>query len=233
MLEVFTLKDLEDIDQGIRKVVGLGQSPQYTVEPRPSGIPVVLTYEGGSLSRAAAGSDPSGEEDVTGNIKTILTVPLIIDAVIGPKRPPGHLEVWGIVYDEGGFGNRPKSLSKSGDTVSASLIGADLKVTAKRPLNLFCYGAIREPELGKRIEVGSHYDLMLQLQDWSFRVNRPQITRCGSISAVVETIRRVEEKRGQFPYGMDGALVQVNPLDQRAAFEAAWGHEGVIAYAFK
>jgi DNA ligase (NAD+) len=229
MLEVFNLRDIEDIDQGIRNVIGPGLSPEYTVEPRPSGIPVLLAYRGGSLSGAVTKRGPLGGKDVTRNIKTILTVPLSIDSAIGHKRPPDNLEVWGIAYDEGSS----KNLLKSEDSMAASLVGADLKAIARRSLNLFCFGASGEPELGKQIGVVSHYELMLLLQDWGFRVNRPQISRCADISAVFETIRRIEESKGQYPYEVDGALVQVNPLPQRAAIEAAaLTHGGVIAFMF-
>lgn len=234
MLEVSDQGALIEIDQRVRQVLGPDSLPEYTVEPRPSGIPVLFVYDRGSLTGAVTKGDPFGGKDVTRNVKTILSVPLSIDTAIAGIRPPDRLEVWGTVYSEEGPEGKPDPTAISAsDAVAAALIEADLRVTARRPLNLFCHGAERETEVSKPIGIESHYELMLMLQNWGFRVNRPRISRCADISAVIETIRWIKEEPGRFPYEVDGALVQVNPISQRAAIEAALGQEGVIAYGFK
>lgn len=234
MIEVCDHRVLREFDQEVRQVLGPGSLPEYTVEPKPLGIPVLLAYEKGSLSGAVTKGDPFGGEDVTPNVKTILTVPLNIESTIAGKAPPDHLEVWGIVYTEGSSEDQPEPISVSArQEVAASLIQADLKITARRPLNLFCFGAEREAELRKQIGVESHLELMLMLQDWGFRVNRPHIKRCAGISAVFEAIRLIEGQRERSLYEVDGAIVQLNPLEKRSAIEAALHHEAVIAYGFK
>jgi DNA ligase (NAD+) len=232
MLEVTDQRGLQEFDRAIRHVLGTG-SPEYTVEPRPSGVQVVLAYDRGSLSGAVAGGDRFQGEDVLRNVKTILTVPLFIGSVVSCSVPPEHMKVWGVVYDERSAQRGLPPAESGAGAVAAALIGADLRVTARRPLNLFCFGAERESELGAQVGVGSHYELMLMLQDLGFRVNRPHISRCSDISAVIETISSIEEQAHRSPYEVDGALVQVNPLAQRATIEGALGHQGIVAYGFR
>lgn len=234
MIEVCDHRGLGEFDQEVRQVLGPGSLPEYTVEPKPLGIPVLLSYKKGSLSGAATKGDPFEGKDVTPNVKTILTVPLSVESTIAGKAPPDHLEVWGIVYMERSSEDNPgTSPFSTRQGVAALLLQDDLKITARHPLNLFCFGAEREAELRTHIGVESHLELMLMLQDWGFRVNRPHIKRCAGISAVIEAIRRIEGDRGRSLYEVDGALVQLDSLAERGAVEAAMRHEGIIAYGFK
>jgi DNA ligase (NAD+) len=205
-----TEEELREYDREVRAALGQGSVPEYTVEPRVSGIEVVLFYENGVLCRAVTRSDSYGESDVTPNIRTILTVPLEIFPISGVKGPPDQLKVWGIAYLEGeGWGKG----------VAASIIGADLKETARRPYNLFCCGVGRAVEVGSHFLIETHYEIMLALQSLGFRVNRPHIRHCAEISAVIENICTVKEERGSLPWDVDGAIVQVDPLAQRRALQ--------------
>ncbi len=230
--EISEEREIRDFDQRIRKILGPDSSPEYTVEPRACGIPVLLFYESGCLSRAITQGDFHGGEEITPNIKTMLSVPLNITDVLGDEMPPDHLEVRGTVYMEKAAMRQAPALAALKDEVVASLIRTDLRITAKRPLNIFCYGAERESDLG--LAVRTHYDLMVVLQEWGFRVNRPHITKCPDLSSLIRSLRAIEEQRGQFPFGVDGAVVQVDPMKQRAAIsDVEAGSEPIVIYAFE
>ena len=233
MLKISNFTEIRNIDQSIREVLGPGSLPEYTVEPFPSGVPILILYERGTFSTVFTKGDLFGGQDVTGNVKTILTVPLSIHSILAGKEPPVHLEVWGIVYAEADAVRSNAVYGSMRDMVSASLIGADVRDAARRPLNMFCYGAEREFELSKHLGADSHFEVMLMLQDWGFRVNKPHIRLCSGISDVIQAIRLIEEQRASSSYELGGAIVQLNLLAQRSAIETALHRTGVIAYGFK
>jgi DNA ligase (NAD+) len=225
--EVFREGEIREFDRRIRLLLGPESIPEYTVEPHVVGIEVKLVYEKGSLTQAMTQGRSGAWRDVTPNIKTILTVPLDLVPISGGVPPPDRLEVGGGAYLEH-TGERERAICTTRKTVAASLIGADLKETARRPYNFFCYGADREPELGTRFGVETHYEVMLALQNLGFRINRPHIRHCLDLSGVIENISAVKGLRGTLAYDVDGALIQVNPLTQRRALEVKGTGPGVI-----
>lgn len=232
MLEISDFEEIRNMDRAIREALGPGILPEYTVEPIPAGVPVQLVYERGTLSRVFTKGDLFGGEDVTANVKTILTVPLSIQSGAG-KEPPVRLEVLGTVYVEKDAVREDPASGSIQDIVSASLIGVDVRVTARCPLNMFCHGAEREPELGGEMGVASHFEVMLMLQDWGFRVNKPHIRICSGISEVIHAIGLIEEQRGSAPYEVNGGMVQLNLLAHRSTSETASQRDEVIIYGFK
>lgn len=234
MLQISNLEEIRNIDQNIREVLGPGSVVGYTVEPVPSGVPVLLLYEEGILTAAHTRGDLYGNEDVTRNVKTILTVPLSIHSILARKEPPGRLGVWGVVYiEKDAAAKLDAPYGSMRDVVSASLIGADVKVTARCPLNIFCYGAEREFEMSRHLGVETHFEIMQIVQSWGFRVNKPHIRLCSGISEVINAIRLIEEQSGSSSYELNGAMVQLNLLTQRSAIETKLHHDGVMAYEFR
>ena len=229
--EAQTEEEVRAFDLEVRSILGPAPIPEYTIEPRVCGVEVSLFYEKGVLARATTRSDPQEAIDVTPNIRTILTVPLELSTIKGVKKPPDRMEVWGIAYLESRDAVREKPCSARED-VAASLVRADLKETARRPYNLFCYGVEREPEVGACFGVETHYEIMLELQNLGLRINRPHIRHCLDLSAVIENICAVKEQRNELPYGVDGAVIQVNPLAQRRALEEK-GAEPVFMLGFE
>ena len=101
---------------------------------------------------------------------------------------------------------------------SESLIQQDHRITAKRPLSIFCYdvGDIK----GQTFE--THNTMMNALQEWGFRVNRPHLKIFHDLSEAIEYCHDLEAKSSQFPYPMGGALIRVNDL----ALQKKLGHRG-------
>ena len=232
MLRISDLRKIEEFDRGIREVLGPDSLPGYTVEPIPSGVPILLLYERGALSAVFTKGALAGGQDITRNVKTILSVPLNLHSILAGKEPPARLEVWGTVYVERNAVKGDIGYESMRDMVSASLIGADVRDTARVPLNMFCHGAEQEFELSRYIGAASHFEVMLMLQDWGFRVNKPHIRFCSGITEVIQAIRTVEEQK-ESSYELDGAVVQINLLAQRSAVETASDLKGVIQYEIK
>ena len=214
----FDPQQIFDFDKRVRKFLKNDASVGYTVEPKIDGLAVELVYEKGALSVASTRGDGRTGEDVTRNIKTILNVPLKLISRKKSLPVPDLLEVRGEVYmDAAAFETLNRKRAAQNETLFAnprnaaagSLRQLDSRVTAKRPLDMFCYGVGNAQTLPFK----THWDIMMALQHWGLRVNRPHIRVCDTLDDVVANCRHIEETRGQFPYEIDGAVIKVNRLD--------------------
>ena len=91
------------------------------------------------------------------------------------------------------------------NAAAGSLRQLDSRITAKRPLDMFCYGVGNAHAL----PFETHWDVMMALQHWGLRVNRPHIMVCKTLDEVVTNCRNFEETRKQFPYEIDGAVIHL------------------------
>jgi DNA ligase (NAD+) len=222
--ELFDEQDLLIFDRETQEFLQEPAILQYVVEPRITAVEVVMIYEKGSLRSASTHTGP-----VTSSLKTILTVPLTFVPLRKERVVPDHLEITADVYMDSELFTRlnqdraAKSLSSFPETRSAvedSLVQTDPRVSAKRPLNYFCTGTGKNSEL----QVATHYELMVALQELGLRVNRPHIKVGNGIHEVLDHCRRLRAEKGNFPYPLDGALIRVNSLELQARLTRAQGN---------
>ncbi|MFH1487620.1 MAG: NAD-dependent DNA ligase LigA, partial [Pseudomonadota bacterium] len=214
----FSNQDILDFDTRVKRFLKDDAPIDYTVEPKIDGLAVELVYERGRLAVASTRGDGDTGEDITQNIKTLLSVPLnLLEHRDGPS-PPETIEVRGEVYMETeAFENWNRQRVEKGlppfanprNAAAGSLRQLDSRVTAKRPLNMFCYGI----GLMNGPEIRTQHELMCFIQALGLRVNRPFIKICGTVDEIIETCRRLEETRDRFPFEIDGAVIKVNSLD--------------------
>jgi DNA ligase (NAD+) len=173
----FDEQDIRDFDARLKRFLGEDTHLEYTVEPKIDGVAVELIYEKGALAVAATRGDGYVGEDITSNIKTILSVPLSLFPITGDITIPELLEVRGEVYMEvKAFEELNQKRLEQGLSVFAnprnaaagSLRQLDPRITAKRPLDMFCYGVgeLRGQNFKTQME------LMIGLQMLGLRVNR-------------------------------------------------------------
>lgn len=217
----FDPQQILDFDKRVRRLLGEETPVGYTVEPKIDGLAVELVYEKGVLEVASTRGDGRVGEDVTRNIKTILNVPLMLITRKQSLPIPDLLEVRGEVYMDGAAFeklNRKRAaqneplFANPRNAAAGSLRQLDSRITAKRPLDMFCYGVGN----GEGLPFRTHWDLMMALQHWGLRVNRPHIKVCDTLDAVIEGCREFEQNRREFPYEIDGAVIKVNRLDLQA-----------------
>lgn len=234
----FSDQDMRDFDARIKRFLGDDSPVQYTIEPKIDGLAIELVYEHGTLTVASTRGDGEVGENVTRNIKTILTIPLTLTQKKNTLPPPDLLEVRGEVYMEvEAFENLNRERVDRGlppfanprNAAAGSLRQLDPKVTAKRPLNMFCYG------VGIiNASCNTHHELMILLQQWGLRVNRPYIRIGETITDVIDYCRHLEEIRDQFFYEIDGAVIKVNRLDlQTRLGQKTRSPRWAMAYKFK
>jgi len=223
-------------DQRVRRFLNTDESLLYTAEPKMDGVAVELVYEGGILVEASTRGDGYVGELITPNIRTIKTVPLALLEM--PSRPgPGRLEVRGEVFiPTESFGQLNKKRLDQGETAFAnprnaaagSLRQLDSRVTATRPLDIFCYGVGTVSDL----EFKSHWETLEYLKRLGFRVNshiKPRLR----LSEVISYYRDLLEERHEFPYEMDGIVIKVDDLStQRQLGEKSRSPRWALAFKF-
>jgi DNA ligase (NAD+) len=180
------------------------------------GVAVELVYRDGRLVNGSTRGDGTVGEKIIENLKTIQAVPL----VLRPPFPP-LLEVRGEVYiDTAEFRRWNRELEENGQSTFAnprnaaagSLRQLDSRVTAQRPLNIFCYGAgLVEGPLPER-----HDELLAALQRWGLRVNLEGTRVAVGVEDVLDYYRDLQRRREDLPFEIDGVVVKVNRLDWQA-----------------
>ena len=207
----FSYENVIDFDERVKRLLKAEGEFEYTVEPKYDGLAIELTYKHGLLYKASTRGDGYEGEDVTQNIKTIKAVPLRIEGV---KVIPDVIDIRGEVYmdiEEFEKLNRERELkgeplfANPRNAAAGSVRQLDPSITASRRLNLACYG------IGsyKGISFKSQMEFINWLKEARFPV--PALVRLEKgIKKVISVIKGLEEKRREFPFETDGAVIKVN-----------------------
>lgn len=208
----FSEQEVRDFDRRVRERLGADQV-DYAAEPKLDGLAVSLVYEDGRLARGATRGDGTTGEEVTANIRTIRSVPLRLCG----KGWPQLLEVRGEVYiSKAGFQALNRRAAERGERTFAnprnaaagSLRQLDPRITAARPLSIFCYGL---GERGGARLPARQSELLDQLAQWGLRVC-PQRERVNGVEGCLDYYRALGERRDDLPYEIDGVVYKVDLL---------------------
>ncbi len=211
----FDEAEVVDFDRRIGERLKLGQV-DYVAEPKLDGLAVSLRYEHGHLVCGATRGDGYTGEDVTHNIRTIGAAPLRLRG----KGYPPLLEVRGEVFmprqgfarlNERARERGGKTFANPRNAAAGSLRQLDPRITAGRPLDLFCYGVgvVTAGALPDR-----HSDILLQLREWGLRVC-PEWRRVEGVAGCLEYYRGLQARRAALPYEIDGVVYKVDRLAQQ------------------
>ena len=211
--------ELAAFDIRVKKGLGTEKDLEYMAEPKLDGLAVELVYENGFFVNGSTRGDGITGEDITQNLKTITAIPLSLRKN-GQKTPP-LLEVRGEVFiTKDGFKKLNRNQEKEErspfanprNAAAGSLRQLDSKITATRPLSIYCYEAGRIDG----ISFDTHEDFLSTLKEWGFPVN-PEIQKVNNAETMVAFHRNLEAKRDSLPYGIDGTVFKVNAINQRNA----------------
>ena len=234
MLSLANAFDMEGLEQWYRRVKGLVDDADFDLvcELKIDGLAVTLSYENGVFTQGATRGDGAVGEDVTGNLRTIRTIPisLLDDA-------PPYLEVRGEVYlpvDE--FRRLNEERASRGEqlyanprnTGAGSVRQLDPNVTAARNMEIWVY-SMGDYEGAEPPE--THWDALQWLKRLGFRIN-PHNRLVGSIDEVNDYYQSWLERRHDLPYEADGVVVKVAPLDLQDSLGVV-GREPRWAIAYK
>jgi DNA ligase (NAD+) len=239
MLSLENAFDEEEVlafDQRVRRFLKADEKILYTAEPKMDGVAVELVYENGLLRQASTRGDGYTGELITLNIRTIKTVPLaLLNTPLAPV--PSRLEVRGEVFIPlTGFKQLNKDRLDQGqppfanprNAAAGSLRQLDSRITAKRPLDIFCYGVGRVTGL----EFASHWKMLEALRALRFPVN-PHIKPQAGIEEILIYYKKLLDRRHEFSYEMDGMVIKVDNLAlQKRLGEKSRSPRWALAYKF-
>lgn len=206
----FSQEELLDFDRRVRETVG---DVTYVVEPKFDGLSVALEYRNGVFVRGSTRGDGVTGEDVTENIRTIRSVPKVL------KEHVPFLEVRGEVYMSDSSFERlcerqelleEKPFKNPRNAAAGSLRQKDPKITAQRELSIFVFN-VQQVE-GK--ELSCHDESLAWLASLGFPVSA-QYRKFADMDQILEYIQEIGDKRGEFDFPIDGAVVKVNDFRQR------------------
>ena len=210
----FSFEELERFEQRIKSLLANVSEIEYSCEPKFDGIAVSLLYENGELVRGATRGDGTTGEDITSNIRTIASIPLSLKGA----HIPVTLEVRGEVYmpkasfiklNNEAIKNSEKEFANPRNAAAGSLRQLDPKITAKRHLAFYSYGA----QLISHEKWPKTHSLSLeQLQEWGIRICPESVVVTG-IEQVQAAWVTLLEKRDKLPYEIDGMVVKVNNFE--------------------
>ena len=233
----FSDSDIIDFDRRIKKILKHDDKIIYTAEPKLDGIAVELVYEDGKLGRASTRGDGVRGELITSNVRTIRSVPILLQKNKTIKVP-AILEVRGEVFlgkegfrqlNEERLRQKQAPFANPRNAAAGSLRQLDSKITAKRPLEIFFYGiGIIEGPVTQ-----SHWETLRVLQLLGFRIN-PHIRPRISLEEVLEYYQELKENRSMLPYDIDGMVVKVDRVSsQQRLGTTSRSPRWAIAYKFK
>ncbi|MGI9285908.1 MAG: NAD-dependent DNA ligase LigA, partial [Pseudomonadales bacterium] len=211
---VFTDEDLLAFDERVKKRLKIEQEIAYVCEPKLDGIAVSLLYTNGSLTRAATRGDGATGEDITQNVRTIQSVPLSLSG----ENIPTQLEVRGEIYmSKKGFNQLndqarardEKTFVNPRNAAAGSLRQLDSRITAARPLAIYCYGVGITEDF---VAPATHSGMLERLKGWGFRIN-PHISIAKNIEGCQQYYRQTMERRATLEYEIDGTVYKVDRLD--------------------
>jgi DNA ligase (NAD+) len=207
--------ELADFDRRVRERLD-ADDIEYAAEPKLDGVAVSLLYEDGMLVRGATRGDGETGEDITQNVRTIDGVPLRLTGGAIPRV----LEVRGEVYishrgfeqlNKQALQQEQKPFVNPRNAAAGSLRQLDPKISAARPLEMYCYGVGRvDGDLPDR-----HSEILAQLGEWRLRVYAG-IRRVQGLAGCFDYYRSLEQQRAALPFDIDGVVFKVDRLDQQA-----------------
>ncbi len=234
MLSLGNAFDDESLEAWYRRVKNLLDDADFsmTCELKIDGLAVSLVYEDGVFVQGATRGNGFVGENVTQNLRTIRSIPLVLQG-----DPPPYLEVRGEVYmPVDSFRRLNEERAERGEALFANprnsgagtIRQLDPKVTASRNMQIWAYS------LGDAAEVPGlpdHWDALEWLKSLGFRIN-PNNRLCHTADEVKDYYREFVERRHDLPYEVDGVVVKVNPFNFQNSLGVV-GREPRWAVAYK
>jgi DNA ligase (NAD+) len=210
---VFSEEELLAFDKRIHDRLKSEVETEFVAEPKLDGLAISILYENGVFTRAATRGDGETGEDVTHNVRTIASVPL---RLLG-EGYPAVLEVRGEIYmPKAGFEAFNAKMRALGEktfvnprnAAAGSLRQLDPRLTAQRPLDIFCY-AVGQVDGGTVPD--THYAILQQFRAWGLRVC-PDIRIVQGAAGCLDYFHDIGARRNGLPYDIDGVVYKVNAI---------------------
>ncbi len=228
----YTKEEINEFAARIKRLIP-AEMVEYVCELKYDGVSISLIYSQGKLTGAITRGDGEKGDDVTANVKTIRSVPLVLKG----KDHPDNFEIRGEIFlPHKGFEQMNQEKIKAGEPLFANPRNAasgTLKIrnsslVARRPLDCFLYYLP-----GENLPFDTHYDSMMAARNWGFKIPA-YLRKCHTLEDVFAFIDHWDKDRDNLPFDIDGIVIKVNSYrqQQKLGFTAK-SPRWAIAYKFK
>ncbi len=233
MLSLSNTYSIEELTAFLERIELQWGATEYVCELKFDGTAISLTYQNGRLERAVTRGDGSMGDDVTANVKTIRSVPLVLSG----DNFPELFEIRGEIFmPYSSFDRLNTEREAAGEQLFANPRNAaagtlkqqQSSVVARRGLDCTLYQLA-----GKSLPYSTHIESMEAARSWGFKVSE-YMTLCRSAKEVIDFIEHWDQARKQLPYPTDGIVIKVNDfaLRNKLGFTAK-SPRWAVAYKFK
>lgn len=227
----YSQAEVTDFYDRVKK--SLNEDFEICCEMKFDGTSISLTYENGKLVRAVTRGDGVKGDDVTDNVKTIRTIPLVLHGSDYPKSFEMRGEIlmpWNVFEEL----NRERELREEPlfanprNAASGTLKSQNSAVVAERKLDAYLYYM-----LGEELPHDGHYENLQEAEKWGFKISH--ITRkVRTLQEIFDFINYWDVERKNLPVATDGIVLKVNSLrQQRNLGYTAKSPRWAIAYKFQ
>jgi DNA ligase (NAD+) len=227
----YSEQELTDFTNRVKKTIG--EDVEFVCELKYDGVAVGLRYENGRLVQAVTRGDGEKGDDVTANVRTIKSIPLMLRK----SGYPAIFEIRGeVMLTHDAFEKLNEAKTEIGEApfanprnaASGSLKMQDSRLVAERNLDCFLYFI-----LGENLPFGNHYDNLTEARKWGFKI--PMfMAKCRTNDDIFDFINYWNNERNNLPFDIDGVVIKVNDfqLQQELGFTAK-SPRWAISYKFK
>ena len=227
----YSKEEVADFFERVKRA--LNEDFEICCELKFDGTSISLTYVDGKLQRAVTRGDGEKGDDVTANVKTIRTVPLVLSG----SGYPAEFEIRGeVLMPWQVFERLNDERAAAGELLFANPRNAasgtlklqDSSVVAKRSLDAYLYFL-----LGEQLPADGHYENLEAAREWGFKIS-DTTCKCRTIDEVFAFIDRMDAERKNLPFATDGIVLKVNSLRQQKNLGyTAKSPRWAIAYKFQ
>ena len=230
----YSKDDIADFDQRVKKIIDVPLT--YICELKYDGVAISIIYKNGNLVKAITRGDGTQGEDVTNNVRTISSIPLVLTGDY-----PENLEVRGeIMYSKSVFKELNQNREKQGlalfsnprNSASGTLKLQDSSIVAKRKLDCFIYAVYLDNQKINSLFLQYNY-----LAQFGFKippVEDKYVEQVNDVSGIMNFINYWEERKKDLPFEIDGIVIKVNEIDiQKEVGNTSKSPRWAIAYKYK
>ncbi len=209
----YSFEEVTEFYHRVQRALG-GEPFELCCEIKYDGLSISLTYEEGRLVRAVTRGDGVQGDDVTANVRTIQSIPLVLQG----EGYPSDFEIRGEIlmpWEQFDRLNREREAQEEAlfanprNAASGTLKLQNPTIVASRRLDAYLYYM-----LGESLPSEGHYECLQQAAGWGFKVS-PAMHKCATLDEVFEYINYWDTERKNLPVATDGVVIKVNSLEQQ------------------
>jgi len=207
--DVFSTEELREFTTRVSETAS---DQEYTVEPKIDGLSVALEYLDGKFVRGATRGDGLVGEDVTENLKTIRSIPMMLEQAPPRLIVRGEVFMPKTVFEQLNAGreqNGEPLFANPRNAAAGSLRQLNPKIAAERKLDILIFNL----QLAEGVTFETHSETLDYLRSLRFKVVPYSV--CSSFEGAENAVQHIDQQRYDLPYDIDGAVIKVNNLTQR------------------